>query len=366
MSPRATNTYLENSGMRHRSALSRPRAGFTLVELLVVIAIIGILVGLLLPAVQAAREAARRMQCLNNQKQLSLAMLNFENVNRYFPYSRTGSIWRTLGFIEQSTLADMFNGAKHPSQPFGYNGQLDVDWGDQLRAASNTKLPTFVCPSTPGDRAVMAKAGSITYPVQAADYTTPRIPAVRPIGHPLWYQAGEPQMNFNTAMSPPDSRSTDPRRRGSTAGGITDGFSNTLMYFECAGAPAKYVKKVVVDPAGASLSWAGAGDGVKMTAYAASNLLGTTESTISGRAAPPTLPPVATSANDSANEAAIAPEGLFKFINHSNAGQPFSFHTGGVTISLCDGSARLLSESTDMTTFLNLMLRDDGQVLGEF
>ena len=65
--------------------LNYGRKAFTLVELLVVIAIIGILVGLLLPAVQAAREAARRMQCSNNLKQLSLACLNYESAHKKFP-----------------------------------------------------------------------------------------------------------------------------------------------------------------------------------------------------------------------------------------------------------------------------------------
>lgn len=72
------------------------KSGFTLVELLVVIAIIGILVGLLLPAVQAAREAARRMQCQNNLKQISLAAHNYESANRKFPY-RMGGTGRWVG-----------------------------------------------------------------------------------------------------------------------------------------------------------------------------------------------------------------------------------------------------------------------------
>src|SRR6056297_1076372 len=95
-----------------------PRRGFTLVELLVVIAIIGILVALLLPAVQAAREAARRMQCGNNLKQMALAMHNYHDTHKAFPFSYmidpsnlNVQSWgtRLLPFIEQSAIYDRWD-----------------------------------------------------------------------------------------------------------------------------------------------------------------------------------------------------------------------------------------------------------------
>src|SRR5262245_42755608 len=100
----------------------RARAGFTLVELLVVIPIIGVLVALLLPAVQAARESARRTQCANNLKQIGLAMTNYHDTSKWFP---PGSVWvndtatdarnkgsfliRILPYIEQQTLYQCFD-----------------------------------------------------------------------------------------------------------------------------------------------------------------------------------------------------------------------------------------------------------------
>src|SRR4249919_1707318 len=104
-----------------RLANTSNRAGFTLVELLVVIAIIGVLVALLLPAVQAAREAARRTQCVNNLHQLGIAIHNFHDVKKFLPSStrpvaaptvRAGSLIFLLPFIERQDLADLYDFTK--------------------------------------------------------------------------------------------------------------------------------------------------------------------------------------------------------------------------------------------------------------
>jgi prepilin-type N-terminal cleavage/methylation domain-containing protein len=136
-------------------SISSKNRGFTLVELLVVIAIIGVLVGLLLPAIQAAREAARRSQCLNNLKQLGIAILLHENTKKKFPagvhifeknagggHGPASFGWGglSLPYIEQSNLGQQYEAiANYPD----YNWETTGNAG-QL---SKTALPVFMCPS---------------------------------------------------------------------------------------------------------------------------------------------------------------------------------------------------------------------------
>lgn len=130
--------------------MMRIRRGFTLVELLVVIAIIGVLVGLLLPAVQAAREAARRMQCSNNFKQTALAIHNYADVYKAkYPLGGYGCCWGTwlvsvLPFMEQSNLIAKYVGT-------GFDGSFTPappSYGTLInRPIVTTQVPSLTCPS---------------------------------------------------------------------------------------------------------------------------------------------------------------------------------------------------------------------------
>src|SRR3954466_560279 len=119
------------------------RRGFTLIELLVVIAIIAVLIALLLPAVQAAREAARRAQCVNNLKQMGLAVMNYADVNGALPPSAEDTLAvdfgmksRMLAFMEQTTLFNAINFTRSWNQAAGENSTV-----------FRTSVNTFLCPS---------------------------------------------------------------------------------------------------------------------------------------------------------------------------------------------------------------------------
>lgn len=139
------------------------RTAFTLVELLVVIAIIGVLVGLLLPAVQAAREAARRMQCSNNSKQVGLAIHNYASTHKIFPFGKGPSYpgapvyarWSQhallLPFLEQTPLYNTLDFRFPPETP-GMGGVVafmppHVNASGVNAAGSRTPVPGFLCPS---------------------------------------------------------------------------------------------------------------------------------------------------------------------------------------------------------------------------
>jgi len=144
------------------------RRGFTLIELLVVIAIIGVLIALLLPAVQQAREAARRSQCTNNLKQLGLALHNYHDSNACLP--PTGEVWsnnipslgwlfgpqnhsmkvRLLPYLEQSTVFNAINfdtSAIWNDTTWDGNNPIVVNGREPNRTARRTKISTFLCPS---------------------------------------------------------------------------------------------------------------------------------------------------------------------------------------------------------------------------
>ncbi len=139
------------------------RHGFTLVELLVVIAIIGVMVGLLLPAVQAAREAARRMSCSNKLKQLALATHNYESTFKMIPAMMgTGTYSpqaRILPFIEQAAMADQINF----SIPLLLPPLWQALYNPAVRALVSQPISTFQCPS---------EAGIPMFAITFADTTT--------------------------------------------------------------------------------------------------------------------------------------------------------------------------------------------------
>jgi prepilin-type N-terminal cleavage/methylation domain-containing protein len=346
--------------MRNRSRNQRRvdvLTGFTLVELLVVIAIIGILVALLLPAVQAAREAARRTQCLNNIKQLSLAALNHHDTRKSFPIgmkmkqglSLTESTFliELLPYVEQDALHSQWN----------FTSPATNATNNVATSRAATLIPGFVCPSDqfasnpylmsgspqafPGTTASGAAPGYYSGTSYAGNYgegsyyTQYSQFAIKPNG--IFFITGTDTTLktglHSLAVSHYDLSPIKMRM-------ITDGSSNTLLVGE------KFHEDEFFD------TWTAANSGMKMhqvSAWAwAGGMKGAAHLFCSSR----------TGINQSTRDFTASRDNIQAQDRRFNAWG--SGHPGVSGFAMCDGSATFILEDINQITLANLSVRNDG------
>jgi prepilin-type N-terminal cleavage/methylation domain-containing protein len=339
---------------RVRGNRLRSGRGFTLVELLVVIAIIGILIALLLPAVQAAREAARRSQCSNNLKQLSLGMHNYHDVNNTFPFAFmvnippsavNAQVWgtRILPYIEQGALYQQYdNRFAAVDPPYGLPANVTL---------AGTALNAFVCPSTPGS--ADSRKFTAVIPANFLGAGLPEIPStnVAPSDYCVINEVGGAYAATgyaNYAGGAPGDRTSAIQpivpaagiARGSRMAEIRDGTSNTMLIGERVGGPNVYVK------GGTTTGQSGANGGFWGHIL---NGFGGVSPTLYFRGAN--------------TDGSAGTDGGTCAINCTNrVGEGFySFHPGGAQFAVCDGSVRFMSETADAFVFCSFITRSGGE-----
>jgi prepilin-type N-terminal cleavage/methylation domain-containing protein/prepilin-type processing-associated H-X9-DG protein len=329
------------------------RHGFTLVELLVVIAIIGVLVALLLPAVQAAREAARRTSCLNNVKNLSLGALNHEAAKKELPFARKFDIWDAytwtqaiLPNIEQQSIAQLYwtlGDAKYRN-----NNETDQTFGPhgndaRRRQARHTPITLYYCPSdnTPQPNEMYDPnwgflRGTYRGCTGAGDMYGNRISTAN--------DGNIPAGSWKGAMGVPRIGVSPPVRAvGVKLKEISDGTSQTLLFSEG-------LVPTIPDWGGAlGETIYGNMGGALFSAYTTPN--STTPDTIWG------ICPA--ERGDREYTAGCTSKGF------SGADGAFaaarSVHPGGVNVSMVDGSMRFVNDSIDLVAWRAVATAGNGE-----
>jgi prepilin-type N-terminal cleavage/methylation domain-containing protein/prepilin-type processing-associated H-X9-DG protein len=345
----------ESNTCRAKSPSSRSH-GFTLVELLVVIAIIGILISLLLPAVQAAREAARRMQCNNNLKQISLAAHNYHDTNGAFPpVFRSGFNFTTpkvrkrgfslyihlLPYMEMSNLYGMWD-FTDPDKAFV--GDMD---------SNAAKGPNLLCPSEPSDENPLNYGNKH---IQSGTTMPPRHIKVTSYCGNSGTRSYHPDSGFYKAdgvfiMTGPDSQ-PKPNQSPIKMASITDGTSNTFFFGERSRTDANYD------------SFAAQGWDWELKYYG--NWCGASRLVVSHQTLSGYSPINYTVPFSYENRAIASPPCSstqdFKYYIDMRLCAYGSSHPGGANISYADGSVHFYSETIPLVVLRALSTRAGGEV----